>query len=339
MLSRSFLGSIGCSGLVVVFLSNVIGCGAADEANGGSGGMAGMSDSPVKDMGAPSTGLEQNGRGDSEVGTSRQALDANWISGPVSWYQNWGPGPATLSPTSTHVCVLTYIKGMFRGGGEQVRVYQSGGTWYLGVNSRQRGIGAAAYCFAKNGFIANGTARWIGGDAVVQQDGVGTSHADAWWGDATTFTNGFAGDTNSVRDFTSIAQSNGAFTPSTAYASVGLSGDFQRNWFISFFAGTPNSGVLAKYWDNATYSASSSTGACSNGGHTEVPMAPVNDAMCHFTYVGNNRNWAESNYVAITPKTIGGIERWTLVAHSQECGSAGAVSYAEARCYKRDQQH
>ena len=71
-----------------------------------------------------------------------------WYSSEYTWLQ--GQGPIKMGPTSTTVAFLTYVRGKFAGTDEYVRVYASGGYWYLGGKSKQHGVAAKARCIGKN---------------------------------------------------------------------------------------------------------------------------------------------------------------------------------------------
>jgi hypothetical protein len=281
---------------------------------------------------------EQNLAPEEDIGSVQANLDSSWVRGPFVW--NQGSADVYLASASTHVCVLTRLKGDFDGGGEKVLVYQANGSWYLGGTSKQSGIGGVAYCYAMSAFVSpNVNGRWHDVDWSVQQYGTGTAYESSapFLGDAATFINGFAGRLQYAGDQVYIAHSSGPYTPNTGYAQMGRSGAVARNYFMSFWAGT-GPGVLAKYWNNATYRVDSSYRCVSSYGNYEVAMAPVNDAMCVFTQIGNGGNWdGGAEYVDIYPKTAGGVETWYLRAHSGYCdGSRKTV--AEARCFKRDQR-
>ncbi len=81
------------------------------------------------------------------VGESADALGA---SGPeYTWEQGQPSVPKASVPmgsASGRVCFLTRVAGHFQGGGEGVRAYVSGGSWYLGGNSQQSGVSARARC-------------------------------------------------------------------------------------------------------------------------------------------------------------------------------------------------
>ncbi len=268
-----------------------------------------------------------------------EAIDPNWASGPYNWTQ--GSSTIQMQPVSTHVCVLTRVSGDFDGGGESVMISQKNGWWLMGGTSMQSGIGGQAYCFVRNAFLANGAARWSSDDASVWASSssgcFNFQHNGMWWGDATTLLNGIGGKLRTSGDRAQILQSNGAFTPSVMRIDTCQSG-YLIAYGLSFFAGTPNSGVLAKYWNNTTYIASSGNGCVNSYGVHEVEMAPVNDAMCHFTSIGGGGNWdGGGEAVAIYPKFSGGIERWFLRAQSGYCGES-RKTMAQAKCYRRDQR-
>jgi len=275
---------------------------------------------------------------------SAEALDPSWVSGPYSWSQ--GQGHKKMEAVSTHVCVLTKVSGDFDGGGEEVKTYQANGFWYLGGKSQQSGVGGQSYCFARDKFLANGSARWTSDDGIWKSVKSGSKcysgQGDAWWGDATTMLNGISGKLRGSGDRALVNQSNGAFTPSvlrveTCKVGSDSSGGSLKAYAHSFFAGTPSSGHLAKYW-GGEYVADSGQHCVNDYGDHEVAMAPVNDAMCHFTYIGGGGNWdGGAEYVQIYPKQEAGIERWFLRAHSGYCGNSRRT-IVHARCYKRDQK-
>jgi hypothetical protein len=302
-------------------------CAATDEESAELGG-------PVAGEPSQQQTLEEQ----DELGLAQAKLDSSWALGPFSWSQ--GSAAKFLASASTHVCVLTKLQGDFDGGGEKVVVYQSGGNWYLGGSSAQSGIGGTAYCFAINRFYsANPSWAWHDADKYVDRYGTGlnTASAHPFLGDAITFINGFSGRLQYARDQIFVVQSSGPYTPNNAYAEMGRSGAVARNHFMSFYAGTTQ-GTLAKFWYNATYRADSSLRCVNSYGDYEVPMAPVNDAMCVFTQIGNGGNWdGGAERVDIYPKVAGGVETWYLRARSGYCGNERKTS-AEARCFKRDQR-
>ncbi len=92
----------------------------------------------------PAQGEEEatDEEGGAEVASSAEALG---VSGPeYSWSQ--GQPAVPMGGTSGRVCFLTRVTGKFEGGGEVVNVFASGGSWYLGGQSLQAGVGASARC-------------------------------------------------------------------------------------------------------------------------------------------------------------------------------------------------
>ena len=67
-----------------------------------------------------------------------------WNSREYTW--NQGQIPVVMAPTSKAVCFLTGVGGKFEGSGEYVRVYASGGYWYLGGDSDKKDVHARAIC-------------------------------------------------------------------------------------------------------------------------------------------------------------------------------------------------
>jgi hypothetical protein len=75
-----------------------------------------------------------------------RCVSADSYSGEYSWYQDqWYS--TYLSPVAGKTCVLTYVRGHFRGGGESVNIFQAGGSWYLRGSSMQHDVAAKARCF------------------------------------------------------------------------------------------------------------------------------------------------------------------------------------------------
>ena len=271
------------------------------------------------------------------------AQDPAWATGPYAWSQ--GKAFKQMESTQTHVCILTKVTGDFDGGGEEVKVFQASGYWYLGGKSQQTGVGGQAYCFAKDKFLANGPLRINSDDGIWKMAKAGSNcfsaQGDAWWGDATTMLSGISGELRKSGDKAVIKLSSGPFTPSILRVDTckedNSSNGYLKAYAHSFFAGTGSSGKLAKYW-GSEYVADSGKKCVDGLGDYEVPMAPVNDAMCHFTWIGGGDNWSGgAEYVRIYPKYDGNIERWFLRAHAGGCGNDHRT-VAHAFCYKRDQR-
>jgi hypothetical protein len=64
------------------------------------------------------------------------------------WQQGWAAVP--MGSTSDRFCFLTAVQGRFKGGGESVQVYISGGSWWLGGSSQQEAVAARALCIPRN---------------------------------------------------------------------------------------------------------------------------------------------------------------------------------------------
>ena len=67
-------------------------------------------------------------------------------SGEYSWNQSMTYS-THMGSTSGRVCALTYMRGNFDGWSEQIRIFASSGSWYLGGASQQFGVAARARCF------------------------------------------------------------------------------------------------------------------------------------------------------------------------------------------------
>lgn len=80
----------------------------------------------------------------SGVSAGARCVNVSWYSGAYSWSQ--GAHSVYMGSQSSRACFLTRVTGRFEGGGESVRVFLSGSSWYLGGNSRQRGVGGSARC-------------------------------------------------------------------------------------------------------------------------------------------------------------------------------------------------
>jgi hypothetical protein len=75
---------------------------------------------------------------------------AGSYTGEYSWHQN-NSYPTIMRPTintdgTKNVCFLTRITGRFMGWGEWLRIYESGGYWYLHGGSQQKDVAASARC-------------------------------------------------------------------------------------------------------------------------------------------------------------------------------------------------
>ena len=262
------------------------------------------------------------------VGVLSAELDTSWSS--LAPFHVDPDNDVRLEADSTHVCVLTRVSGHFAGWAEEVRLYRSGGYWRLSVQSNQEGVSGEAWCFKKNGFLANGTARWVGGgddawyiNGYIASDACGVKEQDLWAGDATTFVAGISGEAAGGCEYVSIRAASSATTNARLQVASGGTNTID-GWAAGFFAGTPGAGRAAKFYSGTTFTARNST----------VDMAPTNQAMCHFTKIGGDFNGG-GEYVEIKPGlNQAGVEVWKLTAHHQ----SGNGIDAKARCYMRDQR-
>lgn len=124
------------SGAVALLMPVVFaGCAVEEPVNGDD--MDALGEDIAQDENAAAD--EEEG---AEVASSTEALAT---SGPeYSWSQ--GQPVVLMGGTDGRVCFLTRVTGKFYGGGEAVYVFASGGSWYLGGQSQQSGVGAGARC-------------------------------------------------------------------------------------------------------------------------------------------------------------------------------------------------
>ena len=74
------------------------------------------------------------------------------------WHQ--GQPDVALGATGDRVCFLYAVGGKFEGSGESVYVRPSGGMWYLGGTSKQRGVTARALCIVRPGINYGPIQNW-----------------------------------------------------------------------------------------------------------------------------------------------------------------------------------
>jgi hypothetical protein len=267
---------------------------------------------------------DQGGAGHaSSIETVSEQLDTGWTSGPFPVGQN---ADRQLESDSTHVCVLTKVSGHYAGGGEMVQLLRVNGFWRLRTQSQQEGVGAEAFCFMKSGFQANGSARWTSNAFSGFEIGVSSCSSrltQAWQGDATTYVSGLTGPWDGGCEFVGVNQAASGTALSQLVVGAGMS-KLVEGFAQSFFAGTPSSGVRAKFFNSQTFSV---------GNNRSTVMAPTDQAMCHFTEIRGDFNGG-GEFVQILPVLDGGVEKWQLLSHTQ---SGGGVT-ASARCYLRDQR-
>jgi hypothetical protein len=263
------------------------------------------------------------------------SLATGWGDGPFSWHQ--GQGPKTIATESDSVCVLTEVQGKFRGGGEYVRVeVGSDGYWRLEGHSMQEGVAATAYCFAKSAFLANGSARWVSPEFVVNDktSGCNGNSVQTWWGDAATMLSGVSGEFRGGGERAYINQSPTAFTGSAVFAEACQ--DYLQARAYSFFAGQPQSGQVAKFWEgeyNVHFNANEQVDNLAR----EVKMAPFGDEMCYLTHVSGQFDGGAER-VFIYHKPSGGVEHWFLRVETGWGNNGTKFVNGKARCYKRDQR-
>jgi hypothetical protein len=107
-----------------------------------------------------------------------------------TWYQSGGTVPVTIAPTEslkaghTWNCFLTRIAGKFEGGGEMVKTYRNGSTWYVGGQSSQVGVRAEARCvqtyanFDYSDTVYSVSANQSEGNVYTQMVSAGGFHSD-----------------------------------------------------------------------------------------------------------------------------------------------------------------
>jgi hypothetical protein len=250
---------------------------------------------------------------------------------------NWHQGQAevTMVPEATHVCVLTRVTGSFKGGGEWVRVEaDDDGNWRLRGASQQEDVAASATCFAKSAFLATGPYKEVSPPfvAIDKKSDCPGNYQETWWGDAATYLSGVKGDFGGGGERARVNQSSGAFTNSAVWAES-CRGSLEARAY-AFFAGSPGSGIIAKFL-GGEYAL---TQHPSDAESQEIKMAPAGDAMCYLTKIEGLFDGG-GEVVRIYPKAVGGVEYWHLYVHSGKSGGGDRkwIS-AKARCYKRDQR-
>ena len=254
-------------------------------------------------------------------------VKGGWRSGPYSLQQTLWDMKIPLDLASTHLCVLTRVSGKFQGGGEKVRVrIGDDDRWWLEVdNHSDQGVAGTAYCFWKDGFLANGGDRWTSPIFEARE-----KHAvPTWNGDAATMLAGVSGHLRGGDEHARIVQSQQVLGASEL--RVGSSAGFLKAWAYSFFAGAHDSnqrGTARFFQDEFKLD------------HVNivsprwVDMAPTQDAMCYFSRLQGSFDgfgeWAE--IVPIVDSN--GVERWRLRAQAE----GESEVFAAARCYLKDQR-
>ena len=275
--------------------------------------------------------------------TPAAASDPTFVSGRYFWTQ--GAAAVPMRPSSTDVCVLTRVAGNFRGAGESVRVYNSGGYWWLSGTSKQDGVNAAATCYRLSGFrTPTGTARWISPEIAAAWTNGGncvTRQVNSWWGDAATYLSGISGDFAGGGEHGAVEQSANGFAPSVIRGSACQDNDSYAIRAHAFFAGAPSSGQVARYVFRTADGIERTLPydpqaqwflSAANGNTATYVMAPTDSAMCYLSFIGGKfRGGGE--YVDLSPQVIAGVERWVLRVHSQQNDYADGA----ALCYARNQ--
>jgi hypothetical protein len=226
---------------------------------------------------------------------------------------------------SSHVCVLTRIRGKFSGGGESVRVVVGDDRrWWLELdNHTDQWINTTAYCFWKGGFHANGSDRSIS-PLFEAREGHGVR---TWNGDAATFLAGVNGHLRGGGEHARIVQSFDGSKPSDL--RVGSAAGYLKAWAYSFFAGTP--GSPAKFFQEGKEFSLDHVGSLFS---PTLWMAKTEEAMCYFTKLQGQFDGG-GDWARIVPALDSNlVERWRLEAR----GGVDAEVFAAARCYLRDQR-
>lgn len=290
----------------LVFLA-MTGCVANTERDDGAGG-------------APS------GAGSDEAVVQQSLSD--WIAGPYSvgpWTNLW------LQPPSTHFCALTKVQGQFSNTQNNQALVSINSNWSSWMLDSFGENWAEAYCFKLSGFVGPGSnVKWVSDDFFVQDNSCSTNASTGmWWGDATSVLNGVAGNLRASGGFTRVDQSNDAFLSSTLSAGGCLSSSWGlAAWGNSLFVGQPSSGQLAKFFGT--------TWIVTNNGTAQtayLDLAPVESAMCHFTYLGGDFV-GSGEWAWIYPNN--GV--WRVRVWGGAYGSGFRKITASVRCYLRDQR-
>jgi hypothetical protein len=109
----------------------------------------------------PDTKLRLQG----DKATALAAINSDFVSFSFTWSQ--GQPPVPMGSSAELFCFLTEIQGNFAGGGEMVRIFDSGGSWWLGGASQQSGVAARALCISTQYFgqtlAVSGEFPWVQG--------------------------------------------------------------------------------------------------------------------------------------------------------------------------------
>jgi hypothetical protein len=282
------------------------------------------------------------------LGSDRQA--ANPLFFQTTWFKG-DPSFIDVAPIDDFWCALTGVSGIFRGFGEDLRVFGNHQrltpTWELHGKSNQNGTSGTVTCYRRSDFIGVGSSNIIspefqvedyGGDCPPWPWACGTSDpeptlATVWQGDAVTMLTGMAGDFRGNGEFIEVRQALTGSASSQIAAQSGVDEDYTRARAHSFFVGTPHAGRAARFIGPGGLRGAANVGEFEAGGVTglsRVRMASRNEAFCYLTHVGGAFSNA-ANSVDIETDEFG---FWTLAVNSP--GSSRAK--ARARCMLLDQR-
>jgi hypothetical protein len=282
------------------------------------------------------------------LGTDRQA--ANPLFFQTTWFKG-DPSFIDVAPIDDFWCALTGVSGIFRGFGEDLRVFGNHQrltpTWELHGKSNQNGTTGTVTCYRRSDFIGVGSSNIISPEFQVQDYGgdcppwplaCGTSPpqptlATVWQGDAVTMLTGMAGDFRGSGEFIEVRQALTGSASSKIAAQSDVDEDYTKIRAHSFFVGTPGAGRAARFIGPGGLRGTANVGEFEAGGVTgmsRVRMASRNEAFCYLTHVGGAFSKAD-NSVNIETDEFG---FWTLAVNSP--GSSRAK--ARARCMLLDQR-
>ena len=249
------------------------------------------------------------------------------ISGPF-YLSSWNYRP--LAPTGQAICILTKVAGKFDHSSDRISVEVSGDRWQLSAVDRpdDNQTYGTAYCFDHSFFRGLPPwEKWFSNTVTVASND-SYNCTSTWLGDATTILNGISGKWRGGGERASVDQSVSGWVQSLACVNSGQSP--ARGHFLSYFVGNPHSG-----WEALYENENSGRATVANGGKTfvarsgncletrtctDVKMARIDRAMCHFTYISG--------------KFEGGAERVEIYPHSDghwHMISTSAQGYIEAR--------
>lgn len=124
--------------------------------------------------------------------------NATYYTAEYTWTQGTAYPVSIMPATDTNgawTCFLTRMTGKFQGSGEEVRVYQSGGYWYIFGKSAQSSVSASARCVHAPG---SGPYDWSQGNLATYM-GSASNRSCA----LTRVTGNFEGSGESVHAFVS----------------------------------------------------------------------------------------------------------------------------------------